>query len=257
MWVVAIAYAAVPGVVWYARRRPGVARPREAGMVAGLIALVAVFAVTLPFVAQRVAIAVQFQISRVFWMLDIASTMYVVWVLAALRPAVRAAGAAGARLAPVRRPAAALAVAVLLVCAACARGAYVTFVEHPKRAIVQYDLPASDWNDAMTWLRRTPVGTHVLADPGHAWRYGTSVRVAAGRDVCFEEVKDTAMAMYSRRVAMRALERIGAIGDFNALTPSSARSLASRFDVDYLVTTAALDLPAAYRNATFRIYQLR
>ena len=109
----------------------------------------------------------------------------------------------------------------------------------------------------MTWLRATPVGAHVLADPAHAWRYGTSVRVAAGRDVFFEEVKDTAMAMYSRRVAMRAIERIGAVGDFNALTPSSARLLASRFDLDYLVTTAPLDLPVAYRNATFRIYRLR
>lgn len=257
MWVVAITCATVPGVVWLVRRRLGLAHPREAGMVAGLLALVAVFVVTLPFVAQRIAVAVQFQISRVFWMLDLASTIYVVWVLADLRPALRAAGATGAGAAPARRTAAALAVAVLMVCAACARGAYVTRVEHPERAIVQYGLPASDWIDAMTWLRRTPVGTHVLADPGHAWRYGTSVRVAAGRDVCFEEVKDTAMAIYSRRVAMRALERIGAFGDFNALTPSSARSLASRFGVDYLVTAAALDLPAAYRNATFRIYQLR
>ena len=103
---------------------------------------------------------------------------------------------------------------------------------------MQYGFPASDWMDAMAWLRRTPLGTHVLADPAHAWRYGTSVRVAAGRDVFFEEVKDTAMAMYSRRVAMRAIERIGAVGDFSALTPSAARVLASRFDLDYLVTAA-------------------
>ena len=269
MWAVATACAAVPCIVWLVRRARGLAHPREAGMVAGLMALAAIFALTLPLVAGRIAVAVQLQISRMFWMLDFTSTIYVVWVLADLRPALCAAGAAGpagatgaagpagAGYAPARRPAAAIAVAILLVCAACARGAYVMFVEHPGRAVVQYDFPASDWTDAMAWLRRTPVGTHVIADPGHAWRYSTSVRVAAGRDVFFEEVKDTAMAMYSRRVAMRALERIGAVGDFSALTPSSARLLASRFDLDYLVTTASLDLPVAHRNATFRIYQLR
>jgi hypothetical protein len=272
MWAVAIACAAVPCVVWFVRQARGLAHPREAGMVAGLMALAAIFALTLPLVAGRIAVAVQFQISRVFWMLDFTSTIYAVWALADLRPASRAAGAAGtaralratgeagtagAANAPARRPAAALAVAILLVCVSCARGAYVMCVEHPGRTVLQYDLPASDWVDAMTWLRRTPVGTHVIADPGHAWRYGTSVRVAAGRDVFFEEAKDTAMAIYSRRVAMRAVERIGAVGDFNALTPSSARVLASRFDLDYLVTTESLDLPVAHRNATFSIYQLR
>ena len=83
------------------------------------------------------------------------------------------------------------------------------------------------------------------------------MRVAAGRDVYLEEVKDTAMAMYSRRVAMRVAERIGAIGDFGALTPASARALAERFDLDVLVTERALDLPVAYRNARFSIYRLR
>jgi hypothetical protein len=72
-----------------------------------------------------------------------------------------------------------------------------------------------------------------------------------------EEVKDTAMAMYSRRVAMRVAERIGGIGDFNSLTPASARALAARFDLDYVVTEQALDLPVAYRNATFAVYRLR
>jgi hypothetical protein len=109
----------------------------------------------------------------------------------------------------------------------------------------------------MAWLRRQPLGTHVLADPSHAWRQATSVRVAAGRDVYLEEVKDTAMAMYSRRVAMRVAERIGALGDFGALTPASARALAARFDLDVLVTEATLDLPVAYRNTRFSIYRLR
>jgi hypothetical protein len=122
---------------------------------------------------------------------------------------------------------------------------------------VQAGLPGGEWQDAMAWLSHTPSDTHVLADPSHAWRYATTVRVSAGRDVFLEEVKDTAMAMYSRRVAMRVAERIGALGDFGALTPGAARALAARFDLDYLVTEQALDLPIAYRNARFSIYRLR
>ena len=54
----------------------------------------------------------------------------------------------------------------------------------------------------------------MLADPGHAWKYGTSVRVSAARDVFLEEVKDSALAIYSRDVASRVVERTAAIGDF-------------------------------------------
>jgi hypothetical protein len=122
---------------------------------------------------------------------------------------------------------------------------------------VQVGLPPGEWQDAMAWLSHTPSDTHVLADPSHAWRDGTTVRVSAGRDVFLEEVKDTAMAMYSRRVAMRVAERIGALGEFGALTPDSARALADRFDLDFLVTERALDLPVAYRNARFNVYRLR
>jgi hypothetical protein len=65
------------------------------------------------------------------------------------------------------------------------------------------------------------------------------------------------MAMYSRRVALRVAERIGALGDFHSLTPASARALAGRFGLDVLVTEHALDLPLAYRNARFSVYRLR
>jgi len=131
------------------------------------------------------------------------------------------------------------------------------WAEHPGRPVVEAGLPQGDWQDAMEWLRRQPASTHVLADPSHAWRHATSVRVAAGRDVYLEEVKDAAMAMYSRRVAMRVAERIGAAGDFNGLTPASARALADRFALDVLVTERTFDLPLAYRNARFSIYRLK
>jgi hypothetical protein len=246
-WAAAVLYAATPVLAFAVRRRLGEARPREGAIVLGLAALVVLFLVTLPLVAARIALAVQFQVSRVFWMLDLTATVYAVWALAD-------AGRALTRTASRRKAAA---VACVLICLAAGRGAWVMWVEHPGRPVVQAGLPQDDWQDAMAWLRRQPAATHVLADPSHAWRNATSVRVAAGRDVYLEEVKDTAMAMYSRRVAMRVAERIGAIGDFGALTPASARALAERFGLDVLVTERSFDLPLAYRNRRFSIYRLR
>jgi len=246
MWALTLLYAAVPAAAFVCRRRLGVAHPREGAIVLGLAALVALFLVTLPFVAARIALAVQFQVSRVLWMLDLAATVYAVWALA---------DAGRARTATASRRRAAV-VACVLICLAAGRGAWVMWAEHPGRQVAQAGLPHDEWQAAMAWLRRQPTATHVLADPSHAWREATSVRVAAGRDVYLEEVKDTAMAMYSRRVAMRVAERIGAIGDFDALTPASARALAERFGLDVLVTERALDLPLAYRNARFSIYRL-
>ena len=71
-----------------------------------------------------------------------------------------------------------------------------------------------------------------------------------------EEVKDSAIAIYSRDVASRVVERTTAIGDFGTLTADRARDLARRYELDYLVTEADLQLPVAYRNAQFRIYTL-
>ena len=88
----------------------------------------------------------------------------------------------------------------------------------------------------MDWLKQQPLDTHVLADPGHAWKYGTSVRVAAERDVFLEETKDSALAIYSRDVAMRVTERSRAIGDFATLSAERGLELARRYDLDYLVT---------------------
>ena len=129
--------------------------------------------------------------------------------------------------------------------------------ERPERPLFEVHLPVSPWEDAMAWLRRQPRDTHVLADPGHGWKYGTSVRVSAERDVLLEEVKDSALAIYSREVAVRVVERTQAVGDFATLTAEHARELASRYDLDFLVTEADLALPLAYRNDQFRIYSLR
>ena len=139
---------------------------------------------------------------------------------------------------------------------AIGRGVYIMLVERPDRALFAVHLPNDAWHDANAWLARQGRTTHVLADPGHGWKFGTSVRVAGELDVLIEEVKDSAVAIYSREVATRVVDRTAAIGDFSALTAGRARELALRYDLDYLVTVADMPLPEAYRNAQFRVYSL-
>jgi hypothetical protein len=228
------------GIVWWAhgrRRSAGVARPAETALAWGATALVLVFLITFPAVVGRVALPVQLQISRVFWLVDFVALVLLLGVI--------------------RQERTARAVAIALLAISAARGAYVMAVEHPERELFAVSLDDSEWHDAMAWMRRQPTDAHVLADPGHAWRYGTSVRVSAERDVFVEDVKDSAVAIYSRDVAMRYTERMNAIGDFGALTPDKARALAQRYGLDFLVTETALALPEAYRNRSFLIYDLR
>ena len=67
-------------------------------------------------------------------------------------------------------------------------------------------------------------------------------------------MKDLALALYSREVAVETLRRIGDAHNFESLTPEQLRALAARYDLDYLVGDRDLDLPVAYRNEQFRIY---
>jgi hypothetical protein len=231
------------GLLWWAhrtRQRRGQASAQDAALVWGATALVGLFVVTLPAVAAGVSIAVQLQISRVFWLVGFLATVYLISAVTD--------GPSGGRVAR--------AVAGVLVVFSLIRGVYVMQVEHPERALFAMRVPDSPWQDAMRWLARQPLGVHVLADPGHAWKYGTSVRVSAGRDVLLEEVKDSAVAIYSREVGRRVVDRTGAIGDFSMLTAQRASNLAQRYDLDYLVTVADLPLPVAYRNSQFRVYSL-
>ncbi len=222
------------------RERGGTATAEDRALVWGATGLVAVFLVTLPAVAAHVAVAVQFQISRVFWVVDL---LVAVYGIAAIGERV---GARGVKV-----------VATLFVAISIARGAYIIEKEHAERSLFLLSLPDTPWEDAMRWIARQPIETHVLADPGHSWKYGTSVRVSAGRDVLLEDVKDSALAMYAREIAVRVVERRRAIGDFAMLTPDGARALAGRYDLNYLVTEATLNLPEVYRNTQFRIYALK
>jgi hypothetical protein len=247
-WLVAGLYLAFVVGVFLWRLSSHRSHPRETALVAGALALYLIFLATLPLIKEAVTLAIQFQISRMFWMLDLLGTIYAAWAVfdgLAFKRKTRA------------RPCWPAFVALTLACAALGRGIYSMRVGHPGRPMFQINLPRDDWQDAMAWLGRTPVSAHVLADPGHLWRYGASVRVSARRDVFLEEIKDVGMGIYSRSAALRIAERTRALGDFDGLTPQSARALAARYDLDYLVTEKTMDLPAAYRNPRFTIYRLK
>ena len=211
--------------------------PELRGLLAGALALTAFFLATLPFVAMRYALAVQMQIPRVFWLVELLAFVVI--------------ARAGSR----RSFAVGRAVAIFFLVVSVARGGAVLFGEKDGR-LVSIDLPSGDWMEAMTWLRSQRVDIHVLADPEHAWRYESSMRVAAERDVFHEDVKDAALAMYDRDVALRVVERRALTSDFPSRPLAELRSLARAYGLDYLVSDERYDLPVMYENATFRIYRL-
>ena len=240
-WLVNLSYLVVAIAVYLLRRRRDVAGTREIGLLAGGGALVAVFLISWPLMRAGVALALQLQTSRVFWMLDFLAAVYLAWLFAE-----------APRSIAVRRAAVAIAVV-----AAVGRGAFVWGAEHAGNPIARVGFPQDNWTDVMQWISKTPPDTHVLADPGHAWKYGSSVRVTGERDVYLEEVKDLALALYSRDVAVEALERIADVRGFDAFSPAELRAFAARYDLDYLVGEHAVDLPVVYRNDQFRVYSLR
>lgn len=244
LWAWAVNLA-LPAVLWWIHRRrqaSGEATPADGALCWGAVALAATFVASVPLVAAHWTLPTQLQISRVFWLVDFVLLVYMIALLVDWRPG-----------RTMRWPAVA---AGILLTISVSRAIYVMRVEFPERSLFEVRVRPSPWQDAMAWLGRGPIGAHVLADPGHAWRYGTSVRVAAGRDVFLEETKDSALAIYSRDVAMRVTERLQAIGNFAELTPERARELAGRYSLDYLVTEASMPLALAYENGTFRVYAL-
>jgi hypothetical protein len=232
------------GLLWLAyrfRAARGHTTPEERGLVWGATALVALFLITLPAVAAHVAFPVQLQISRVFWLVDLIATIAMVGAVAEARWLVR--------LGPP-------AFATCLLALAAGRGGYILFVEHPERPLFRVHFADTPWDQAMRFVASLPKNAHVLADSGHAWRYGTSVRVSAGRDVFLEETKDSAVAIYSRDVAVRVVERIRALGDLSTRAPGDLVRLGEQYGLTHVVTTGRLPLPALFENAEFRVYAL-
>lgn len=248
-WLIVSAYGAVIAFVHVRRRRAGVATAGETGLVWGVGALLVVLAATLPLNTARLAFFVQLQAPRVLWLVDLIAVASLVWLLA------EAGG--GEADGPVGNDRRARAVALVILALSAGRGLYVSFVEHPERALVQVGLPATEWNRSLEWIDvNTPADALVVADPGHAWRHGTSVRVGARRDVLLEEVKDTAMAMYSREGAARVLDRIRALDGFASITPERARELARRYGASVLIVDREVALPLRHQQGPFRIYSL-
>jgi len=244
-WILNLSYPVVLLALYWRRRALGKATSGEAALVAGLVGLVLIFLVSVPLSAARVALAVQLQVNRVFWVLDVAVTFYLAWWLMD-----ELAGRWGLNA---RRG-----VVAALVAISAIRGVYVVAAEG-RRELVKIGLPATAWTDAMSWLRTQPATWHVFADPFHAVLFGPSVRVAAERDTLLEVNKDAALAMYDREIALRLGEREHAVGDFLAMSLTDVRRLARTFGLDVFVDrkTRQFDLPVLYQNDEFVIYDLR
>ena len=241
-WFLNLACAPVILLVYRRRYLANRLAPAEPGLVWGVLSLLLVFAIALPLNAARVALVIQLQIPRVFWMLDFLAVVYLVWAIAeGTTPSVR------------RGQIAVVAIAAVSI----SRSVYIKFLRFPDRPIAEIGIPDNDWGRVMAWARATPTGTGWIAHPAHAVRYGTSVRVAGERDVFVEGVKDAAIGMYERDVAIRTRDRLRELEDFDQMTPERARALAARYGLDFLVTTERLDLPVAYSSGLLQVYRLR
>ena len=98
----------------------------------------------------------------------------------------------------------------------------------------------------MTWAADQPVGTHLLADPSHAVRYGSSVRAASAHDVYLEEDKDVAIAIYSSTVAREITRRLDDLGDFARSTPD----VRLRSRISTISTTSSSTASWTFRSPT-------
>jgi hypothetical protein len=241
-WALNLLYPVIIVVIYRRRRTLGRTGSGERMLVAGLLSLVAGFLISVPIAASHNVAVVQLQVNRVFWLLDAIAFIYVAWWLVDDL-------ANRTKAAPV--------ILAALVTVACARGIYI--LHDTGRAFARVDLPADDWTDAMRWIRSQPAGQLVLADPGHAWKYGTSVRVAALHDTVLEQGKDSAMAMYDRAIGYRISDRTIALAGFDTFTEEQFRALARRYGAQLLVFERQRDLtlPRVYQNARFAIYDLR
>jgi hypothetical protein len=81
--------------------------------------------------------------------------------------------------------------------------------------------------------------------------------VAGERDVFVEGIKDAAIGMYERDVAIRTRDRLDELSDFDTMTPERAKTLGTRYQLDFLVTAQALELPVAFSSGPLRVYRLR
>jgi hypothetical protein len=243
-WLTLLVAPAIVLAVSRWRQRTGDLSAAEGAIVVGALSLLSMYLLSLPLIAARVALAVQLQTSRVFWPLEFLATAYVVWVLAEA-PWMATPARTRARV-----------VMAILLAAAAARGFYVLRIEHhnPLAAVWAKE---TDWRRLGRWIATsTPHDAHFLVHPEHVYRYGSSFRVVAQRDVLLEVVKDRAMATYSREAAVRLEERVHAAGDVASLDEGHIMTLAHLYGLDYLVTERQLNFRMVHREGALRLYQL-
>ena len=244
-WAANLAYPVVVWAIYQRRRTFGAVVGGETGLVVGLLVLAGIFVISVPFTAANVALVVQLQVPRVFWVLDAVVVIYLAWWV------VEDFGGARNYL---WRPA----VVAVFAGVAVARGYYVLAIDS-NRPLAFWTLPADDWTQAMDFLRHQPNTINVLADPQHALKYGTSVRVAAWRDTVLETAKDSAMAMYDRPLAVRVADRAATLDGFEDMSGDQIRAMGVRFNADVLVMdkTRRFNFPVLYENSRFVVYALR
>ena len=146
-WFVNLGLAGIVAAVYTHRRRHGWATTRETGLIAGAASLLLLFAVSVPLARAGVAVVVQLQVNRVFWVLDVLALWYVVWALVESQWARRPLPVPRDRGWPALEHR--HAVVALVVVAAVARGSYVTLVERAGRPLVEVDLPPTEWTEVM------------------------------------------------------------------------------------------------------------
>lgn len=246
-WVLNLAYLPLIWLIYRRRVATGTNVDHEGRLLAGGLALFTGFTLWVLLSQGHIAFAVQLQASRIFWLLDLVLTAYAAWWLTS-DPAVTALTA--------RAPQIAL---VLVLLGSMGRGIYTVNEAGPDRRLFQVDLPDDDWSRAMRWIKTQPSDWLVLADPDHAWKYGTSVRVAASRDVVLESVKDNSISMYGRDVAMRVVERTSMLAPLTHASTDEVHAIARRYDASVFVAESShvLQLPKLYTNATFTVYDVR
>lgn len=243
-WIFNLGYMVVVAAVFKSRQKAQVVSAEERALVMGASALALVFVLAIVTQSLHLTLAFQLQPARLFLIFDFLATAYLVWALAEMSVA--------ARPAALLRPAT---VTLLVVLFSIARGAYV--LVQAKRPPVQITIEDGDWRRTMEWAKGTPKNSGWLADPMHAILYGSSVRVAGERDVFVEGVKDAALGIYDRGIAQRTFERMRELNDFYALSAEKAQAMASRYDLDFLVTEQSVPLPVAFESGALRVYKLR
>ena len=242
-WVLNLAYPVLIVLIYRRRRAAGRAAPAEGALIIGVVTLVIGFLVSATLTVAGITAVIQLQVSRVFWLLDALAAAYFVWWLvddlAWRRRGLR------------------IAVVAALGLVSAGRGYYVLRLQ-ANRPLATIDLPAGGWREAMAWLRARPESWHVFADPAHGWLMGSSVRVAALKDTWLELSKDSAMALYDRRAAMRGMERRAAIPE-PWITDAAVQALDDKYHFDVFVINEeiALNRPVLFRSQNIVVYDLR